>query len=314
MTAQRHSGKPDDQAMVEAAEWFAWLESGECSPADRERWEQWLSADWRHQEAWQLVERINADFALAARGPAREALDAAGQSRRTVLKSLLGIGVALPAAWWLGGSGLVRTWDSDLQTATGEIRAVDLADGTRLWLDTDTAVRLDFNASQRIIELQAGAVHVQTARDARPLQVVADDTRVRPVGTRFSVSRHEKPMTVAVDEGEVDVSSSADHLVSLKAGEKARIDGAGVRVTAATHGDFDWTRGRLVADNMALGQVTEQLNRYYQGMIVTTPAAAELRVVGAYPLDRIDQALDALSDSLPVTVRRLTPWFVVISA
>lgn len=314
MTAQRRSGTPGDKAMVEAAEWFAWLESGECSRSDRERWEQWLSADWRHQEAWQLVERINADFTLAASGPAREALDAAGQSRRTALKSLLGIGVALPAAWWLGNSGLVRTRDSDLQTVTGEIRAVDLADGTRLWLDTASAVRLDFNASKRTIELQAGAIHVQTARDARPLQVVAGQARVRPVGTRFSVSRHEKPMTVAVDEGEVEITSSPGHLVSLKAGEKARIDGAGVQVTTATDGDFDWTKGRLVADNLALGQLTEQLNRYYQGMIVTTPAAARLRVVGAYPLDRIDQALDALSDSLPVTVRHITPWFVLISA
>lgn len=299
--------------MAEAAEWFAWLESEDCTDADRERWQAWLNRAPSHREAWHLIEKIDDDFRLASRGPAREALSAAGQSRRTALKALMGICVAVPAAWLAGQSDLARTWNSDLQTATGEIREVTLDDGTRLWLDTASAVRLDFNDARRAIVLLAGAIHVNTAPGSRPLQVSVDQANVRPVGTRFSVSRHEKPFTVAVEEGVVEVSDLTGGRVRVQAGEKANLDSFSTRVSNAHGSDFAWVSGRLVADNLPLGQLADRLNRYYQGMIVTTPAAAELRVVGAFPLDRIDQSLDALSDSLPVVVRHVTPWLVLIS-
>jgi transmembrane sensor len=263
--------------------------------------------------AWALIERIGEDVRLARRGPAREALSAAGQSRRTALKTLLGIGVTLPAAWLVGGSDLVRTWDSDLQTATGEIRQVTLEDGSRLWLDTASAVRLEINETRRTIVLLAGAIHVHTAPDTRPLRVSVGQALIRPVGTRFSVSRHEQPVTVAVEEGAVEVTQGSGRTAHVKAGQKAVLDNASPQVSPADSSEFGWISGRLVADNLPLGQLGEQLNRYYTGIIVTTPAAADIRVVGAFPLDRIDQALDALSDSLPVVVRRVTPWFVLIS-
>ncbi|MGP9832043.1 FecR domain-containing protein [Marinobacter sp. NSM] len=299
--------------MAEAAEWFAWLESEDCTDADRARWRAWLDRAPSHRKAWHLIEQIDEDFRLASRGPAREALSAAGQSRRTALKALMGIGVAVPAAWLASQSDLARTWNSDLQTATGEIREVTLEDGTRLWLDTASAVRLDFNDVRRIIVLLVGAIHVHTAPDSRPLQVAVDQATIQPIGTRFSVSRHDQPFTVAVEEGVVEVSDLTGGRVRVLSGEKAMLDPVSTRVSEARGSDFAWVSGRLVADNLPLGHLADRLNRYYPGMIVATPAAAELRVVGAFPLDRIDQSLDALSDSLPVVVRRVTPWFVLIS-
>lgn len=299
--------------MAEAAEWFAWLESEDCSKADWARWQQWLAQDVSHREAWALIEKVDVDFRLASSGPAREALNAAGQSRRTALKTLVGIGVTVPAAWFVGTSDLVRTWDSDLQTATGEVRMFNLEDGTRLWLDTASAVRLDFTDSQRTIVLLAGVIHIHTAPDVRPLRVSVNRTLIRPVGTRFSVSRHDNPMSVAVEQGEVEVTAGSGRRVRVNAGSRARVDHGAVEVSRVPDGEFGWTSGRLVADNLPLGQLAEQLNRYYPGMIVTTQAASDLRVVGAYPLDRIDQSLGALSDSLPIKVRRITPWFVLIS-
>lgn len=314
MSPSKNSGTAEDRAMAEAAQWFVRLESEECSIADRERWEHWLAQDPEHRQAWQRVESITADFRLAATEPGRKALDAAGTSRRKALKTLLGIGVLVPGAWLLGQAEQASDRKNLLQSAVGEIKQLDLPDGSRLWLDTASAVSLQYDQVERNISLLEGSIHIHTTTDARPLAVMAGDIRVKPIGTRFSVSRHGQETTVAVEEGAVEVFTAGAQPVVLAVGKKVRIEGHNVQLSGTTEGEFGWTRARLLADNMPLGQLIQQLDRYYAGRILTTAAVAELRVVGVYPLDRIDQALSALADSLPVKINRITPWFVLISA
>ena len=71
-----------------------------------------------------------------------------------------------------------------------------------------------------------------------------------------------------------------------------------------------WTKGVLVADNLPLGDFLDQLARYRHGVIRYDQSAADLRLVGAYPLADTDRILAAIEDTLPVRITRLTPWWV----
>ncbi|AHV93409.1 putative transmembrane sensor domain protein [Bordetella holmesii 30539] len=42
-------------------------------------------------------------------------------------------------------------------------------------------------------------------------------------------------------------------------------------------------------------------------------AAGGLPVTGMYPLDDPEAALQALSERMPIAIKRLTPWFVSIN-
>jgi transmembrane sensor len=58
--------------------------------------------------------------------------------------------------------------------------------------------------------------------------------------------------------------------------------------------------------------VVDALRPYRRGIIRITPAAARLRVLGAFPLDDTSRALESLRQTLPIDVSSLGGWFVSI--
>lgn len=312
-----------DAVLREAAEWFATLQDG-AGETERQRWRQWLAADPRHAQAWARVEALSRRFDhLAPRLDRRAARSAFGQIDRSRRRHLKRLGVAagggLLAFAGLREQGWQR-WTADYATAVGKRREARLPDGSRLWLNTDSIVRLAFDGRQRQLQLLRGELRIDTVPDsgepARPFEVALDAGWLRPVGTRFSVRREGDACRVAVLEGAVRVQPRTQaQALLLPAGQQLRFDarGAGTAQAAPAHGDA-WTRGMLVADGMRLADLAAELARHRRGHLACAPEVAALRVVGAYPLDQPEQIWQALERSLPVRVFRPLPWFVRIEA
>jgi len=300
--------------LAQAAEWFALLNAEEATAGDRRRWREWLQASAANRRAWRQVEAIDRRFRAVADAPAREALAAAGGNRRRVLKGLAAAALAIPAGALLWQRLPVDAWRADLRTATGEIRDAALPEGGRIWLNTGTAVNVAYGPAARGIELLSGEIHVETVPDPRPLTVTTAAGRIRPLGTRFTVRLDDGHTRVAVAAGRVALTpKQADLQTRVEAGEARRFDAQGVGpVEAVTAADAAWRRGLLIADDLALGEFLDELARYRHGVIRYDAAAARQRLVGAYPLADTDRILAAVERSLPVTVTRLTPWWVEV--
>lgn len=305
---------------MQAAQWFFLLQSGEASVQDRERWTQWRAAQPAHAAAWERAQRVGQTLVQL---PPALALPALGRPaalrRRAAVKAMAVLLVGAPAGWlaWQQRPGAL--W-ADLRTATGERREVLLADGSRLHLDTASAVDLDFSGGLRLIHLRTGAVHIQTAPDsraaARPFVVATAQGRVLALGTRFSVRQENDYTLVAVQEHAVELRpAQAAGTVLLQAGEQARMDaGAAGPVQAADPHADSWTRGILRVRDMRLADFAAELARYRPGILHCDPAVADLRISGTFQLADTTPVLDGLPQALPVAVRYRSRYWVTLVA
>lgn len=324
------TARPDYASLQQAAEWFAVLSSGTATEQQRQHWQSWLDARVEHRSAWARVESIDQRLGVlsaeAGRRTAAGALQSAAQTlrkRRRALGSLGALCALLLGGRLLHGLPPVRqtlaAWRADYRTGIGEQRAETLADGSRLWLDTDSAADVRYDAGLRRIVLHGGALLVRTAADAarRPLVVDTAHGRLRALGTWFSVRQYDGHTHLAVFAGAVEIRPATPGAATRRvdAGQQASFtDAAATPPEALTQARPQWQEGILIADEMPLADFLAELGRYRRGHLGCAPEITHLKVVGAYPLGDTDRALELLATALPLRIRRTLPWWVTLEA
>ena len=312
--------KPVSSRVLDAAiAWQLSLDSGDGSTVEREEFSKWLASDEEHARAWRQLGMLDQRFSVAS-GPARAALL---QSRHGIAQRVRKLGRGLASIVLVCGLALfageryvpIHYWLADQRTATGEQRTLKLADGTRVNLNTHSAIDVRFDETRRLIVLQAGEILVETGHDdSRPLYVQTRDGSLRALGTRFIVKREDDATRLSVLQSAVAAQPEALHQEQVfKAGQQVlmRSDGLGplLAVTPATDA---WTRGMLVVDNARLGDVIAELARYRTGYLGVDKNVADLRITGSFPLHDTTLALNALLPTLPVQIEQHTPWWVTV--
>lgn len=313
------SQEPQQRSIREAAaEWAVLLADDALDEGQQQALQHWLQADTRHAEALAFAQRTWAALgSLPADKPSRRralpvAPDLAHHPRRHT--RLRRWGAAACLALLLGGLGLNQSERlllpllADHRTASGEVRSLTLADGSEVTLDSASAIRLDYSAGQRRIELLAGAAIFQVAPQAdRPFVVEASGGSTQALGTRFVVQREAGAgALVGVLEHAVQVTA-ADQQRRLQEGDSLRYDAAGLHdAVLDLQRAISWQRGLLVFDRQPLGQVIEQLNRYRPGYIlIGSDAIAQREVSGVFRLDALDDALATLTREMQLQRREL---------
>ncbi|MDF0733085.1 FecR domain-containing protein [Pseudomonas entomophila] len=304
------------QALREAAQWHARLHAAPDCAQQRLQWQAWLEQSPLHGWAWARLEQLQAGLAGVPGPLARHTLAAGqlGPGRRTVLKGLvLGLGVAGVA--WTGYHDSPR-WLADARTAKGERRSLQLDDGTRLTLNTASAVDIRYSAAQRLIVLVEGEIAVHTAPDPRPLRVRTVHGDMRALGTHFTVRLLDERTELTVIEHAVAVRNAAsEREVRVDAGMALAFDNGPL---AAPRPDdlarTAWREGRLVLDGWPLRRALVELQRYRPGVLSCSDEVAGLRLAGVFPLDDTDRALVAIAEALQLKVHRFTRLWVRFTA
>jgi hypothetical protein len=128
-----------------------------------------------------------------------------------------------------------------VDTTSGGLTALRLADGTAVRVDRGTRVRW---LSGSVMVLDQGAIYVDSGkgRGARSLEVRTTVGVVRDVGTRFEVRLSPTALRVRVRDGAVRLSQSGESHDAL-AGDELTLDGSGsvARRTIQTFGvEWGW--------------------------------------------------------------------------
>jgi transmembrane sensor len=320
-TDPEHSGETlADQAI----DWLVLLRSGSVSAETRREFEHWLQQDSAHQSAFAEAEALWGSAAKVLKKTQSVNVTpqrlSAVRKRRTAWNRELAMAASLLLGVWMSWSSLADWMLSDYSTAVGEQKEVVLADGSTVFLNTDSAISLDLSRGLRRVVLLKGQAEFTVAKDAgRPFEVVAGNTTVRALGTVFEVFEQASgAVEVTVSEHAVGVSlpgKSGQEPVRVEEGERLHYAGHGElnRAEPVNLNQIDaWQRGKLIFRDQPLAEVVAELNRYSKAKIVLKgDDIGQLRVSGVFPID--DTAvLGALENAFPIRSTRLGPWLVIL--
>lgn len=297
--------KPSPEIVARAAEWAAELDSGALTDDTRAACDAWRRADPMHELALGRMLGLDARFERldpAARAALRLAEARRGRSRAAA-GAVLVLMVAVGAGWTASRTLAVRQMFPDHETVRGQQRTLSLADGSRLTLDTDSAVDVD----GRTVTLFKGQVLATVAPDpSRPFVVRTVHGEATALGTVFVVRTGKEEAQVAVVESHVRACVKAD-CGDLGPGERARLGADGLSRLASTdaRAAAAWTRGWLEVDDRPIAEVLSELGRYSEHPIDFDPAALRgVRVTGSYPLHDPERALEAIAAATGLRVSR----------
>ena len=312
--------------MEEAARWFAVLRRNVMTVDERESFEHWLAepanraALAQMERSWSLAGRLASGMPDGARRQA-----AAASSRRTVLKVAGGLAASLALGLGAKQGGLLSRWDWDGEVETGiaEQREFTLPEGSVIQLNVMSKVRWRLSGAERQVSLLSGDALFTVSKNAeRPFVVQTDKGTVRVLGTVFSVSMRDDDGSVAVREGHVAFTPGSaagkdgpDEAVQLVAGQGIRFDdrGAARVVTVPPDQVGEWTDHFVTFDQVALGDVVQELGRYFPLKVrIDPPDAATRRVTLRLKLQDQNSTLDILSQLLAARIERLSSRRIVM--
>ena len=309
--------EPDARARAreEALDWLIRLQC--ASEDDTRAFEHWLGAEPENAEAYVEAEALWNGASLR---------QAAGQLQHSRKRSLAGRlrshwkPLATAAVLLVGLStfgNLPVRLQADHLTVVGERQRLELQDGSKVLLNTNSAFSSTINDQQRVARLFQGEAFFEIASGRnQPLEIDAGPVQASVHDTAFAVRYLDGVAQVNVQRGDVDLRATHnDARVRLRAGESIRIGPNGFDRPAKldANADLAWVEGRLVFENCPLNQVLAELRRYYPGWIINNnEQLADVAVTGNY---RLDQPLDVVRSLAHITSARLQefPALVILN-
>jgi transmembrane sensor len=338
---------------LQAIEWLVRLRSDAMDEAETHAFADWLSEDISHAEAFAEAEDLFQNLAIAARTPriitpgliepnttqiSTRPVAATNTKTPTRLPALAKGWLALPlalAAAWLVAVGMVlpkqahllNDFLSDYHTNTGEVREIQLADGSQLLLNTNTAVSVQYQDSIRQITLHHGQARFTVAKDSqRPFEVKSGGLLIRALGTVFEVySQKAGENLVTVQEHAVAVRlhpktepswNKQSASITVQEGQQLRYGGNGI-LNLPQPVDLAqasaWQHHKICLNDRPLGELIAELDRYRVGRIfLADEKLNNLRVVGVFNLADPDAVLAKVCKILALKETRLGPLWVLL--
>jgi transmembrane sensor len=316
--------EPDLDALEqEAFAWLARITSGAATDADRTALMRWRQRDPAHEQAFRHAAQLWRQLGQAGALTAGEFRPGARHSRRYLLRMGAAAAAATGAA---AGGARLGFWPypgemlADHRTRVGEQRRVSfdelgLGERVSVELNTRSSLSVDKAATPARLTLIGGeaAFTVRAGRRDALVVAVAQGT-VSADDAVFVVRSDGAAVEVTCVDGAVDVVQQHGRL-RLRPAEQAawererllRVAEVDVEVVAG------WRRGLLIFRNEPLEGVVAELNRYRPGLIlVASHQAAQRRISGVFHLDRTDEALTHIEQTLGVPMRRLSRYFTVV--
>ena len=204
-----------------------------------------------------------------------------------------------------------------LSTRVGEIRNVQLADGSRITLDTATKLDVEIGRSRRGAHLHHGRVRFRVVRAGEPFVVETSGATISTQEGVLDVEQVGEDGDVRVLAGAADVrpsNPSGAVIVTLAAGEAVAVNPRGTEQKHAAAPAPDWTRGMLQFDATPLADAVALANRYSERHIVLVGDLGALRVTGAFRAGDTAGLAKALKAAFGLTLKQTRDGDLVLSS
>lgn len=336
----------------ESSEWLVRAESDDFSPEDQAAFDVWR-ADQGNARSYERSRMVWDDIAALGELSERNSQRAQGVlDTKTGFRAAVGGVLTETVSGWAAPVGamcalvLLTVWTiapwnmqhTHYATDIAEIRDYTLADGSHVTMAAKSSMTVSMTEEERRVQLSAGDAFFSVVKDpARPFIVIAGNTRVQVVGTRFNVHHGPEEVRVAVEEGIVNVAREeaandneapgvgADAVPGAQERDNAvavfepLVLTAGQKVVASHAGTLDivetvrpeeagaWRSGRLNYNNVGLAEIVADANRYLESEIILSDESLRmLRLTTSFRTDEVQEFIATLDLVLPVEVRQET--------
>ena len=250
----------------------------------------WLAEDPEHAAIYDAVASLDEDLADLPPMPAPAVVPMPVTPRRASRRAWFGgaMAAAVVGAITLSNSGLFGNANR-IETAAGEHRAIELADGSKIEINGASVVEIDAERP-RFARLESGeAMFHVVHRDDDPFVVETGGAKIVDLGTAFNVVRRDRQTSVTVSEGIVLYNPDRDK-VRLVAGKGIEARDGDRKPPVVQDVDVasvgGWRTGLLVYNGTPLAVVAEDLKRTAGMQVSIAPDAADLSFRGALIVDK----------------------------
>jgi transmembrane sensor len=202
---------------------------------------------------------------------------------------------------------------SEILAPPGQMSEITLFDGTRVWLNSGTSVKVSqqFGLKDRKIELM-GEAFFKVEHAKIPFTVQMKNHEVEVMGTSFAAVSYpdENFSQVTLVEGKVQINNAEGRAIRhLEPNQQIHIpDNAKDKITVREVSTLfyeSWINGQIKFDEERLADVARRLERWYNIEIdFKCKEASELRFTGTVLKNKpIDQSMKAISLLLPIQVK-----------
>lgn len=297
----------------QATEWYVRLQADGVSEQDFSEFQVWLKQDQRHQRAWQCLEQFGLSLTNIKHPLLHQAIAVIEQKEKKLqlysLKSIIWVlvfGTGVFSLYQVEHQQLWQQWQADYKTRVGEQMQLKLADGSQITLNTNTAINVNYNASERKIELIKGEIQIDVRQDIhhRQFWVQSRDGIMQDVGTRFNIRQNAHSTVLAVTEGEVQVTThKSKEKANIQANQQVSFSKQSIQNIEPLHSKYrSWPNGTLNVYKMPLTEFVLELDRYHHGKLRYDHNIAGLEVSGVFPIQDSEKVLHSLEQQLPIKV------------
>jgi len=303
---------PSEEVRAEAAAWIAQLHDERRDPNLEARVHAWLGENEDHRRAFNRMTQVwerSSQIQMRAQGGIVTARERMG-SRFTP-----GI-VSLAATLVLAAIIIVHYRRTDaVVTEVGQQQVRLLPDGTRLLLNTDTRIEVNYDEHARRVRLIRGEAWFDVSKRPNwPFLVTVAGREIRALGTSFIVRYDDtRDLSVTLVEGKISVAPIAGNDRPSSQESQTLVPGQRL-IISKSHASVDrpelnritaWERGRVEFEETPLGDAANEMNRYSKSHVtVADSKVAQLRIGGVFRAGDSDEFVSVVTAALGLKADR----------
>jgi len=328
-----------------ASEWVAKIDR-ELTSKERASLGSWLKNSTENLKVFievaQLWDKMNELELLADLFPTGPAVTQGNLSKKWASALVASVMLVLTAGIYFnsGGSSFfqqqqqsasVNNQQQTLQTRIGENSTVNLPDGSKILLNTNTLAEIRYTRSARIIDLKRGEIHIDVAHDKlRPLSVIVGGKIIQAVGTAFNVEVRNNSIELIVTDGKVLVAPAGQELmlsnvkniaidlskssIAISKGEKINLAVSSLQELDPSEekavkvepieiaASLSWRTGNLIFRGESLTETMAEISRYSDVKFELDDDAElkKIRVAGMFRTGDISGLLNVLEQNFNI--------------
>ena len=307
-----------DCSIQELTELKRWL----SDPKTQTEVESWLAENWATsaeidsntliETVFTQIQEYQKEHQMKSRFSVTRILKLYQKIAAFLLIPIIGLGIL----YWVSQSTLSADQYTETIAPRGQKSQIVLADGTKVWLNSDTKIKYpgNFSKNQRDVYLDGEAFFEVSKNERQPFVVHTSGVNVKVLGTKFNVKAYsdENQIETSLFEGKVNLlmNNSSDETIEkeVKPGQSfvySKTD----RQLALNRFPQDeingWKKNQLIFKDDTFNNLIRKIERWYDVKVMYDEKQFNDRrlTVELYEGERLDRLMEIISLALSVNYK-----------